>query len=345
MKVLFHIPFLNTIYAGRTIYYGYKNAFEDLGHTFKPWTAKDNPYEILDSYEPNILITSLNSYSLKYIDLDLVKKHKKRGLKVLVNTPFWTSPLSRLRINETPSLSQNKEHINLIKSGFGDIYYNVCEVEDPRMEGFEKATGYKHYTLPLAADKIFASPKFSPRFKADISFVGTNLPQKKQFFLDQVFPLKKKYDLKLYGQDWNTSDKLLGYTQKLGQYFNIPILRSVQKPKLTLEEERIIYASSLISINVHEDYQREFGGDCNERTFKIPLCNGFEITDDVSCIRKYFKEGKEIVIAKNKNDWFEKIEYYIKNPNKRDEIIKAGKDRVLQDHTYHNRVQSIISWF
>ena len=85
----------------------------------------------------------------------------------------------------------------------------------------------------------------------------------------------------------------------------------MRRPKLELEDEGRIYKSSTISVNIHEDYQREFGGDCNERTFKIPLCGGLEITDDVACIRKYFKEGEEIIIAKNKDDWIEKIDYYI----------------------------------
>jgi spore maturation protein CgeB len=84
-----------------------------------------------------------------------------------------------------------------------------------------------------------------------------------------------------------------------------------------------------------------FGGDCNERTFKIPLCDGFEISDDVACIRKYFKED-EIVVAKDKNDWYEKIEFYIKNPDMRLKIIEKGKQRVLADHTYHCRAKQIL---
>lgn len=34
MKILYQVLDVNTIYAGRTIFNGYKNAFEDLGHTF-----------------------------------------------------------------------------------------------------------------------------------------------------------------------------------------------------------------------------------------------------------------------------------------------------------------------
>lgn len=85
------------------------------------------------------------------------------------------------------------------------------------------------------------------------------------------------------------------------------------------------------------------GGDCNERTFKIPAFWWFQIVDDVSCIRKYFKEWEEIIIAKDKRDWFDKIEYYIHNPEEREKIIEAWKKRVLAEHTYNNRVEQIIN--
>lgn len=346
MKIVYHIPSLDTIYAGRTIYAGYKNAFIDLGHQFYHLTAHDDQAEIFERVQPDIFMTALNPYNLKFMNLKVIKKQRDRGMKVFVNIPFWKSPMSRMRLNETPSLSENKTYIELIKTGtFGDVYYNVCEQGDPRMEGFEHASGYKHHTILLAADKILLYPEYSEKYKADISYVGTYLPEKKCFFRENVFPLKKKYDLKLYGQDWNLKDRTIGFVQKVGQYFNIPILRSLQRPKLGLAAERKIYHSSLISINVHENYQKQFGGDCNERTFKIPLCGGFEVSDDVACIRKYFKDGEEIIIARDRDDWFQKIDYYIRYPEKRIPIIEGGKRRVLNEHTYHHRVLQIIGLY
>jgi len=343
-KFLFHIPQPTTIYAGRYILNGYKNTILMMGHDFKLISAEtENQEKEIDNFQPDIIFFGMNRYSIKFLDQKAILKAKKNhNAKIFINNPLWRSPLSKVRINETRSLEDDSYLVDIIKSGIGDIYYNVCEQGDPRMEGFEKATGYKHYTIPLAADDKTIFPEYSERFKADISFIGTYLPEKRPFFEERVFPLKKNYNLRLYGQDWTFSDRIFGWVQKGGQYFNIPYLKSFRKPKLQLDDERKIYNSSLVSINVHEEYQRRFGGDCNERTFKIPLAGGFEITDDVACIRKYFKEGEEIVIAKDKDDWFDKINYYMKNPEKRIKIIEAGKRRVLKDHTYKNRVEKII---
>jgi len=344
LNFLFCIPNTYSIYAGRTIMNGYKNAILAMGHEFKFMTAdEENQVFLLDNYKPDFIFISLNKYSLKFLDFNALKKAKKTGAIIFVNTPFWDSPISKFRINETTNLKNDIDLNKFIKSGLGDIYYNMCEQGDLRMKGFEEATGYRCYTIPLAADDTVIYPEYSEKFEADISFIGTNLSDKRQAFNEMLFPLQKKYNLKLYGQDWTLVDKTLGWVQRGGQYFNFPYLKSFRKPKLRLEDERKVYNSSIISINIHEEYQRKFGGDCNERTFKIPLAGGFEITDNVECIKKYFIEGQEIIIAKDKKDWFDKIDYYMKNLDKRDKTIEAGRMRVLRDHTYKNRVAQLIN--
>jgi hypothetical protein len=345
MKIVYQIPFLGTLNAYRTIYNGFKNAFEDLGHEFHPYTSDDNLERLLEQINPDIFMTQTHFYYQKDLDFKILQKHRDKGMKVFVKIDFWDTPISGNRINEAKSLKDDTKTIQLIQDGiYGDAFYYVTEQGDKRMDGFSKTTGYEYYTIPLAVDSItLKNPEKKDHFKADISFIGTYLAQKRDYFNEYVFPLKKNYNLKLYGQDWTKLDRSLGFVQKIGQYFNIPTIKSIRKPKLKLEDEGSIYASSTISINVHEDYQREFGGDCNERTFKIPFCNGFEITDDIACIHKYFKVGEEIIVAENKQDWFDKINYYIQNPDKRLEIIKKGKARVAKDHTYHNRVKDILN--
>lgn len=337
------MPSLYSVNAGRTIYFGYKHAFEDLGHTFLPLTSDDNPETTIQKYKPDIIFTSLNQYCLKYFPADVVKKSKKRGAKVFVNIAPWHSPMSKLRISEVPSIADNKEYIHLISSGdYGDVYYNIYEQGDEKMDGFTKTTGYKHQTILLAADKTIPLPAFSKEFASDISFIGTFLPEKRAFMRERLFPLKKMYDIKIYGRDWTMTDRWLNFIHRVGQYYNLPYVRTIKKYKPTLEEERSIHRSSLIALNIHEDYQKRGKGDLNERTFKIPHSFGFEIVDNVPSLPKYFIPGKEITIAKNKKEWFDKIEYYIAHPEKRLPIIQAGRKRVLKDHTYHNRVAQII---
>lgn len=346
MKIIYHMPSLDSIYAQRTIYWGFKHAFEDMGHTFITYTADDDLVKILENTKPDIFITSSHFYYQKYLDLPLLEKFRKKGMKLATKIDFWESPMrdSPLkRINEAKSLKDDIETVKSIKNGLlGDVFFHVVEQGDKRMAGFEKATGKPYYTVPLAADKTIMRHIPDESFVSDIAYLGTYLPDKKDFFEERVYPLRQHYNLKIYGQDWTTLDRSLGMIQRVGQYFNIPLVRSLQKPKLKLDDEAKIYSSAQISINVHENYQRVFGGDCNERTFKIPLCGGFEITDDVACIRKYFDVDKEIIIARDTKEWFDKIEYYLSHPEDKKAIIAAGQKKVLTSHTYHNRAQQII---
>lgn len=340
MKILYQIPSPETVYAGRFIYEGYKDAFTDLGFEFKPFTSNNNLKKTLEEYKPNIFISSLNNYYLKYLDLELLKKYRKKGLVFFNQIQPWKKQNNQFGGGD---LQSQDYLVELIKKGLaGDIFFHWFEQEDPFMDGFTKFTGYKFQTILLAANKKKYFYDYSNKYQSDISYVGSLLPDKKIFIKKHVFPLMKKYKVKIYGSDWSLKDKLLGYFQKAGQYFNIGILKSVRGIKLSVENERKVYSSSLVSLNIHENHQREYGSDFNERTFKIIACGGFEICDNVKNLRKYFNK-KELVIAKDTNDWFDKIDYYIKNPQKRLPIIEAGKKKVLRDHTYHNRVEQIIN--
>jgi hypothetical protein len=347
MRIAYHFPSKHTIYAQRTIYNGFKHAFADLGHDFHTFSADDNLPSFLEQTAPHVFITASHFYYQQQLDLSLLKQYRDRqGLVVFVKIDFWKSPMSKFRINEAHSLCEDRKTVDKIKEGLlGDVFFHVVEQDDERMDGFEKGTGLPFHTIPLAADKTVLHQVYDKRFEADISYIGTNLPEKRAFFRQRVFPLRKKYTLALYGQDWTRWERFTGWLQRAGQFFNVPLLRSLQKPKLGLEDEAKIYSSSLISINVHEQYQRDFGGDCNERTFKIPLCEGFEITDKVGCISRYFEEDKEIIIARDERDWFDKIDYFIRYPEKRYPIIAAGKNRVLAEHTYHNRAEQILKLY
>jgi len=345
MRIAYHYPYPDTIYAYRTIYHGFKNAFEDLGHTFLPMTPDHNLIARLERERVELFITASHFVYRKYVDYQALRRLRRQGLFVLTKLDFWNSPLRPMRFNEARSLKDDAEVVRLIESGLlGDAYYHVVEQDDARMDGFTQVTGQTYHTIPLAADKTLMSQAVAEaRFQADISFVGSYLPDKRSYFDRIVFPLARKHALRLYGQDWNLLDRTLGMVQKAGQYFHLPLIRSLQRPKLGLADEAKIYASSLVSINVHEAYQRKFGGDCNERTFKIPLFGGFEITDDVACIRRYFKADQEMIVARDEADWFGKVEHYLRHPGQRLSIMEAGRARVLKNHTYHNRVDQMIA--
>lgn len=340
LKILYNIPSLETVYAARFIYEGYKDAFLKLGYEFRSLTSADDPKKILETFKPDIFISSLNPYTFKFLNLELLKKYRKKGLVYFNQIGLWNTSINQFG---GEALKNNNHYVKLIKKGLlGDVFFNWHQQDDPAMDGFTKTTGYPFQTILLAANTKKYYYEYSEKYQADISYVGSLLPDKKEFIKKHVFPLMKKHNVKVYGSDWTFVDRTLGYGQKIGQYFNIDFLKKVRSIKLPMDDERKVYSSSTISLNIHESHQRLNGKDFNERTFKIIASGGFEICDNVKVLRKYFNE-KELIIGKNTEDWFEKIEFYLKHPEKRISVIKAGKKKILSEHTYNNRVKQIIS--
>ena len=342
MRVLYQIPSLETVYAARFIYEGYKDAFEDLGHEFRPLTADLDLERLLEDWRPQILISSLNFYNLRFLDLELLRRHRERGLVFFNQVRPWRQQADQ---PGAAGLEDAKDLVDLIRRGLaGDVFFHYMEQDDPSMAGFQAGTGYPFHTILLAANVKKFYPDPDPRFAADVSFVGSYLPDKRRFLREHVMPLRAKYDVKLYGSDWTLADRALGFVQKAGQFLNVGPLKRLRGLKLGLEDERKVYASSVVSLNVHEEHQRRYGGDFNERTLKILASGGFEICDWVKVLRRYFGE-EELVMARDTADWFEKIDHFIRHPGERARYIEAGRRKVLAEHTYHNRVRQMLALY
>ena len=105
----------------------------------------------------------------------------------------------------------------------------------------------------------------------------------------------------------------------------------------------MFYSASKICPNIHQPFQRKAGADCNDRTFIIPACGGFQIVDNVSCLREYFNSD-ELVIAADRREWIELFGYYISRPEEREKIIRKGMARVIKDHTYFDRLELLAGY-
>jgi hypothetical protein len=328
MKILYHLPYPESLYADRFIGEGYSYAFLDKGHSFKFLTIDDNFSKVIFEFKPDIFITSVFYY--KQLDFKILKGERARGLKV-----FFNSPLPH-------QYDFPEELIKLVRGGnWGDVYFGAFADEwGSKMESF---FGLKYHHIALAANKKYHFPTTSDKkYQCDIIFMGANLPDKKETFAEWLIPLfKKGYQIKVLGRDWTKIDVFKRKIGSLSRKLGLPWLTNTRNFVVPLAEENKIYSSAKISINIHDLRQQREGNDVNERTFKIPACGGFEICDPVTIVRKYFNPD-EVVMARDSKEWFQLIDYYLKHDQERETIKAKGTARALRDHTYHNRVDQII---
>jgi len=327
MKVLYYMPYFS-VGAAYWIYLGWKHAFEDAGHQFFELIKHDNLLEQATRVNPDILFIT------NFIDLSRTKNAllsiRERGTKVflVVDWPMREDWVEIIRHKDVADVS------------FG-------EREPESMREFEAATGRAYNLIPNAADKRLHFPTHPvKKYEYDIVYLGAYLPKKKRQFEEILLPLRKKYKVGIFGPNWTLRDNILRSAQFICRKLNLIKLADVFNQMRILihpNEENQLYSSAKICLNFHE---REEDGSqphyiVNQRAFKIPACGGFEICDYVPALRKYFYED-EVIMAQEPRDWFEKIEYYLKNDDERKRIQQKGTARALRDHTYANRVQEVL---
>ena len=334
MKILYPINFITSIGADRWMGNGYKDALELLGHEVEWIQNSESISNRIKQFHPDILFIGMER--LKLSDLDALVFFRSSGGKVIiyVNSVF----------------DENAEYFKLLKNyDIADIYRG--ETEPEYMKDFEEKSGRKYIHTPNAAhNKLHFPTEPVEKYKHDIVFLGSNLPLKEQLFYQLLLPIQIKYNVGVYGNGWTLKDhalRTLAYASRRMGFNKLNDLASKLRVQVPPEDENKLYSSAKICINIHE--ARELWNQnhviLNERTFKIPACGGFEIMDFVQpeeVLRRYFTED-EMVYAKDRQDWLDKIDYYLTHDEEREVIRKKGTSRALREHLYTNRVSSLFS--
>jgi len=145
----------------------------------------------------------------------------------------------------------------------------------------------------------------------------------------------------------------------LRRLLNLELLQSAGKtvreaPAVTLPDEIIggvltdsdmihMYSRSKINLGfsacgmTHETGERIV--QVRLRDFEVPMSGGFYMVEYMEELEEFFNIGKEIVCYSDPQDLVGKIKYYLEHVDQREEIRRAGYERALQNHTWHQRFE------
>jgi len=148
------------------------------------------------------------------------------------------------------------------------------------------------------------------------------------------FPNNKNeeiYDVtsSMFGNRGPTVDYVI---KKMGDNF-------VNKTSLTGEENAELYNSSKIV------FQKSRFNEVTRRIFEGMATKKLVITDSLPTSKRldlFFEEDKEIVLYSNKREAVKKINYYLKNEDKRSEIALNGYNKVKKYYTTKNIVNYLL---
>lgn len=197
------------------------------------------------------------------------------------------------------------------------------------------ATGQKNFLyLPLAAQPDFhvpteLTPEERREYGADLGFLGAGYPNRRLAFR----PLAGR-DLKIWGSDWDGEGLLAEHVQRGGA-------------RIGEEESVKIYNATKINLNLHSSLQTaelvSHGDFVNPRTFELAAMNAFQLLDERSLLPELFAQD-ELATFASIEDFYAKIDYFLAHPDERAAYAARARARVLRDHTYSHRMQTLLDF-
>jgi spore maturation protein CgeB len=222
--------------------------------------------------------------------------------------PYWKEVASAY--DHFFTIQKDEFHPELISAGVKDCYY-LPQAAHPAV----------HRPLELSFDQ-------KKLYKADLSFMGAAYHNRLQ-----SFPRLLDMDFKIWGTGWELDS---------------PLGKRIQNnnKRVTAEETVNIYNAAKINLNLHSSlyhYGINPDGDfVNPRTFEIASCKGFQLLDSRSDLVNLFNVDEELVVFNSLDELKDQIDFYLANPNIRNEIANRSYHRVLSEHTIEHRMQELL---
>ena len=171
---------------------------------------------------------------------------------------------------------------------------------------------------------VSVDPKDRKRYGSDVVFVGTWERPRAQT-LEQL----NGFDLRVWGNDW----------QKLPR--KSPLRFRVKGRPVYGDELARVFGASKISLSFLRKANRDLH---TSRTFEIPACGGFQLSERTEEVLSFFEEGKEIECFSSLDELKDKITYYLKHESLRLRIAASGLERVRRSrYRFTDRLETILS--
>lgn len=180
--------------------------------------------------------------------------------------------------------------------------------------------GIKAFWLPYATDPYVYQPFDVPRDKYDWCFVGYfGQVEKRVDWLDTL--VKASRDRRVSGHTTQRMEFYIG-----GGFYS--------------EEVARVYRQSKVVMN------HCMTDEVNQRVFEALATESFLLTSHVSTLHDLgLEDGVHLATFKSNDEAVDKLKFYLKEPDARARIARAGRKAVLNNHTHVHRANEILTGF
>jgi len=233
-------------------------------------------------------------------------------------------PFDSYRFQQLPYSLKYIDHIYIGEKCWIDKIHRIA----PESKLYKMLVGYDSSQFNFERSELCRKTKIK-RLDCTISFTGESYSKRAEGgYRSGILANLLKYDLKIWGD--------AGWRHQFQFY---PDLQAAyQGERLSYDELLYVYANTLINMNMPSP---QLITAFQPRVFEIAACGGFQIVDFREDLLEVFRDD-EIVTFRTVPELKEKIEYFIKYPEKRKPYIEAGL-RAVKGNTWHDRAAQIIA--
>lgn len=255
------------------------------------------------TWQPDLLFMHGSNWGVTTRTLQALKKQGTIVALWELNQLLWWKHQSENIRHYDHFFALDSYLIPLLKSAKANKIWHLPACADPD----------EHSAVPLSDDE-------KAWYGADICFIGTAHDERIRL-LGQL----THHDLRVYGRGW----------EKAGPDM-MPYIRN--EPIYGLKKTKV-YTASKASLNVHGPHMVH--GE-NFRVYEVALAGGASFSAYKPDLVQSLQPESEFILFEDAADLRKKADYFLTHQDELNEIAANGRQRVLREHTYDCRVQTIL---
>ncbi len=124
-----------------------------------------------------------------------------------------------------------------------------------------------------------------------------------------------------------------GWREILGQEFRM-------HPEVRYYDELpLVYQASAVNFNATS---LQMKAAVNQRVFDVPAAGGFLLTDFREQLAEVLEVGREVICYREPAEIPDLVRFYLAQPRRRRRLVEAARARVLREHTYVQRLKTML---
>lgn len=310
LRILVHVPPASVSSAYASLCANFVQSFSFIGLTARALQWSDNLPEVLESFQPTLLLTIDHEGHLNQIDWNIVRDYrKKRSLRVALNAgleEYGNSPLDgRLKWAEQHDVDfyYSFKHADYIQARYQQI--------------LEK--GYEILSMEFGANPLVYYPV--PGIARDLNYV----------FLGSTNPDKWPRYYSYLGSVWRGH---AGYID--GPWWHL--ISRFGEP----DTHRYLCARAKVALNLHIKNQIDWAGELNERTYNLAACGVPQLIDDPKLLSKRFAPDS-LFVARTPSEYRSLFEQILRDPAEAERRALQAQREVFNRHTVFHRAESFVA--